>query len=136
MNQSAAAHAGINAAISNIANCKTVPAAITVLTNAANTRNTLQNQARALDISALAGAGALRASLLNSLSASSAADAEYAAWGSQVKAACKAPAPHTAHYLAAGRWDGAATKSKTTLASEWNPMAKTLGLPPISPSSL
>jgi len=129
MDQSTAAHNGINTAITAIGKCGDIAGAITTLTNAANVRAQVATQIDTTDVSALPQGAALAASLKQAMTASATADQNYAAWGQDVQAACKPPAAHTAHYTAATQNDAVATKAKQTYVGLWNPLAQTLGLP-------
>jgi hypothetical protein len=138
MDASTNVHNGIGPALNNIASCNNVAGAVATLHNAADVRTQLAARIDTADVSALPQGKLMAAYLKQAMTASAAADNAYGGWGRFVQSrhACKAPAPRDANYAAGVQDDGYASSAKNSYAALWNPLAKRVGLPAISPSSL
>jgi hypothetical protein len=129
---STSARSGVQGALSDIGSCRNIANAVSTLNRAASIRQALSAQAQKIDVSSLAGGSQLVSAFQNSMAESSAADVAYAQWGSQVRSTCKKTARKTSALAAAQDHDGKATAAKSAFSAAWNPIAQSLGLPPVS----
>jgi len=134
--QSGSARAGVQNAVADIGDCgPNMAADVTTLQNEAATRTQLASQLGGLAVGSVPNGPALVAALTQALQASAAADTAYAAWG-QGAMGCSGTAPQDASAAAAAAADQQASTAKQTFASDWAPLAQSLGLPALSPDQI
>lgn len=102
----------------------------TTLQSAADSRTSLAEQATGLTMDAVAGGSDAAQLLSTALSASAAADADYARWATALAGgSCK---PGTTHqqsdYVAGGQDSTTAQQAKSAFVDAWNPIAEQYGL--------
>jgi hypothetical protein len=134
--QSGSARASVQSAVADIGDCgPNMAADVTTLQNDATTRTQLAGQLGGLAVGAVPNGPAIVTALTQALQASAAADTAYAAWGHDAMG-CSGTAPSDSNQAAAATADQQASTAKQSFASDWAPLAQSLGLPALNPDQI
>jgi hypothetical protein len=117
------AHNSIGTAISGVDNCNQLGSDYSILENADTIRDNLASEMTPQSASLLPNGAQLVAVLRQALTASSEADASYAAWAQVEEGGCTTGDTGQPDFMAAARYDGSAGSVKATVAHLWNPIA-------------
>jgi hypothetical protein len=122
-------------AVATVQQCndpQSVSAAQSVLTQAAQDRQSLVTQVTALDVSQLPGGAAVTLTLSRAWTESAAADSAYASWaGAMANGGCTpGNAPHNSDWDTGTAQSGNASTDKNAFVAAWTPIATQYNLPP------
>jgi len=133
--QSGTDHSDVNAAVTNVENCKSLAADARTFTKAAANRRTLLTK-----LAQLPGRSALPAAMLTDLTngwqASATVDADLAKWATVEAGHCKKNDLKNPAYTASLPFDSKATNGKSAFVGQWNGLAKKYSLPTYQPSQI
>lgn len=111
--------------------CEQLPAAIQGFQTVARQRQNQLQRAQGLKVDKLAGGERLRATLRQSLQASLEVDQSLLRWAEQNQRKCKGkPRPDASRAPGRAAWERRATLTKRQFVAQWNPVARSNGLPP------
>ncbi|MBP0451320.1 hypothetical protein J5Y04_17470 [Kitasatospora sp. RG8] len=116
-------------AVASVQKCDKLPESQQALADAAGKRRDLQTKLAALKTDKLPGGPQLVEQLNAAWTASATADDEYAAWATDMQAACDAKKADNQHYKNAVQASGTATTAKKQASGLWNTIAGQTGLP-------
>jgi len=135
LSQSGTDHSDVNAAVTNVENCKSLPADARTFNKAAANRRTLLTK-----LAQLPGRSALPAAMLTDLTngwqASATVDADLAKWATAEAGHCKKNDLKNPAYTASLPFDSKATNGKSAFVGQWNGLAKKYSLPTYQPSQI
>jgi hypothetical protein len=135
LSQSGTDHSDVNAAVTNVENCKSLAADARTFTKAAANRRTLLTK-----LAQLPGRSALPAAMLTDLTngwqASATVDADLANWATAEAGHCKKNDLKNPAYTASLPFDSKATNGKSAFVGQWNSLAKKYNLPTYQPSQI
>ena len=133
--QSGTDHADVNAAVSNVEDCKGLPADAQTFNKAAANRQTLLSK-----LSQLPGRSALPAAMISNLTngwqASATVDTDLGKWAAAEAGNCKKNDLKNPAYAASLPYDSKATNGKTDFVNQWNGLARKYGLSVYQPSQI
>ncbi|MFI6848780.1 hypothetical protein OG535_22635 [Kitasatospora sp. NBC_00085] len=116
-------------AVGAVQKCDKLPESQQALADAAGKRRELQTKLAALKTDKLPGGPQLVEQLNAAWTASATADDEYAAWATDMQAACDAKKADNQHYKNAVQASSTATNAKKQASALWNAIAGQTGLP-------
>jgi hypothetical protein len=135
LSQSGTDHSDVNAAVTNVEGCKSLPADARTFNKAAANRRTLLTK-----LAQLPGRSALPAPMLQDLTngwqASATVDADLAKWATAEASHCKKNDLKNPAYTASLPFDSKATNGKSAFVAQWNGLAKKYSLPTYQPSQI
>jgi serine/threonine-protein kinase len=136
LTSSTVARTELAAAVVQVDACTNLSSAVSQLQDVVNQRAGEYSQASALPTAALPGGAAMKSELLGALSNSLQADRDYLTWAQQQQTGGCAPAGQSSAYNAAYGASQLANAAKEEFVQEWNPVAVTYGIKPVSAGSI
>jgi hypothetical protein len=130
LDQSAAARSSIAGGVNDISSCRNVAAGVQIFQTAGSRRQQLLDKLQRQSLTLLPNPDALRSALSAAWQNSIQADAQYAAWGTDLESGCtSSTSTDDSHWRAAQSIDQSSTAAKRQFAELWNQIAAQFGLP-------
>ncbi|MGI8335875.1 hypothetical protein ACRYCC_38515 [Actinomadura scrupuli] len=138
LDQAAADHQAVDAAVTDIQQCgSSIQNDIAVLDQAAQSRSSLADQVEQADMSEVSGGPEAVRTLSAALRASAEADKAFSAWGTDMSVTCTSrTSVRNSNYKKAMTIGKRATQNKESFVIVWNAIASSYGLQQREPSSL
>jgi serine/threonine-protein kinase len=136
LDSSSAARKGLQGAVDDVRNCKSLPGAVSQIHRVVRQRSAEDRQAAALSTAALANGAVVKSDLIKALRDSLSADRDYLSWAEQQLRSGCTPVAQSGAYNAAFTADEQAAASKQAFVQVWNPLAARYGARQETPGNI
>jgi serine/threonine protein kinase len=136
LDSSSAARKGLQGAVDDVRNCKSLSGAVSQIRRVVRQRSAEDRQAAALSTTALANGAVVKSDLIKALHDSLSADRDYLSWAEQQLRSGCTPVAQSGAYNAAFTADEHAAASKQAFVQVWNPLAARYGARQETPGNI
>ncbi len=136
LDSSSAARKGLQGAVDDVRNCKSLSGAVSQIRRVVRQRSAEDRQAAALSTAALANGAVVKSDLIKALHDSLSADRDYLSWAEQQLRSGCTPVAQSGAYNAAFTADEHAAASKQAFVQVWNPLAARYGARQETPGNI